>query len=145
VTRQAGCPLCDGTGGRLVFQAARWRLIHAPEPGFPAFYRVVWSEHAREFSDLSREERADCLEAVVQVEEVLRHHLQPAKVNLASLGNVVPHLHWHVIARFEDDSHFPAPVWAAPARQPNAALQARIEDRLPALERDLLGKLGSPA
>jgi diadenosine tetraphosphate (Ap4A) HIT family hydrolase len=37
--------------------------------------------------------------------------LHPDKINLASFGNVVPHLHWHVIPRFEDDAHFPAPIW----------------------------------
>jgi len=37
---------------------------------------------------------------------------KPTKINLASLGNMVPHLHWHVIARFEGDARWPAPVWA---------------------------------
>ena len=46
----------------------------------------------------------------------MRRVLRPAKINLASLGNVVPHLHWHVIARFADDACFPAPIWA-PARR----------------------------
>ena len=48
---------------------------------------------------------------VYAVEQVLRDHLQPAKINLASFGNVVPHLHWHVIPRFADDPHFPQPSW----------------------------------
>ena len=48
---------------------------------------------------------------VAQVEQALRQHLQRTKINLAALGNLVPHLHWHVIARFDWDSHFPAPVW----------------------------------
>jgi diadenosine tetraphosphate (Ap4A) HIT family hydrolase len=42
--------------------------------------------------------------------------MQPDKINLASLGNVVPHLHWHVIPRFADDAHFPSPIWASPQR-----------------------------
>jgi len=46
----------------------------------------------------------------------LRALLQPDKVNLAALGNQVPHLHWHVIPRFADDTHFPDPVWATPRR-----------------------------
>ena len=51
---------------------------------------------------------------VYQVEAAMRQVFRPAKINLASLGNVVPHLHWHVIARFENDANFPAPIWAAP-------------------------------
>ena len=61
----------------------------------------------------------------------------PTKVNIAALGNMVPHLHWHVIARFDWDSHFPAPVWAAAQRLSPAAQEGAVRDRLPALEADL--------
>ena len=57
----------------------------------------------------------------------------PAKINLASLGNVVPHLHWHVIARYEWDSHFPAPVWAHPQRECDTVRETLVAERLPAL------------
>jgi len=39
------------------------------------------------------------------------------KMNLASLGNMTPHVHWHVVPRFADDRHFPNPIWAAPKRE----------------------------
>ena len=97
----------------LVWRGERLRVIRANEVGFPAFYRVVWNAHVAEFSDLSASERAHCMDVVVAVEQALREHLSPTKVNVAALGNMVPHLHWHVIARFEWDSHFPSPVWAA--------------------------------
>ena len=100
----------------MVWQGAHLRVIRADEAGFPAFYRVVWQGHVAEFSDLSPAERQHCMDAVVVVESALREFLQPTKINLAALGNVVPHLHWHVIARFQGDSHFPAPVWAAAVR-----------------------------
>lgn len=112
----AGCALCDGVGGVLVAQGSRCRVIRADEPAFPAFYRVVWTEHVAEFSDLDAAARIDLMEVVCDVERVLRSSLQPTKVNLASLGNVVAHLHWHVIARFDDDTHFPQAVWASPVR-----------------------------
>lgn len=110
------CPLCEADGGLLVFRNQALRVIQASEAGFPAFYRVVWNPHVAEFSDLSPAERDTCMKAVAVVEGVLRAELQPTKVNLAALGNMVPHLHWHVIARFDWDSHFPAPVWSAPQR-----------------------------
>ena len=113
-----GCPLCDCVGGVLVAQRSRCRVIRAEEPAFPAFYRVVWTEHVAEFSDLDAGARAEIMEVVCEVERVLRSALQPTKVNLASLGNVVAHLHWHVIARFEYDTHFPQPVWASAVRAP---------------------------
>jgi diadenosine tetraphosphate (Ap4A) HIT family hydrolase len=116
----AGCPLCETDGGTLIFKNDQFRVIHAVEAGFPAFYRVVWNTHVAEFSSLSVDERNACMNAVVAVEQVLREQLQPTKINLAALGNAVPHLHWHVIARFDWDSRFPGSVWAAPQRTADA-------------------------
>jgi len=138
-----GCVLCEGPGGRLVFEGAKLRVIHAEEAGFPAFYRVVWREHAPEFSDLDAADRVLCMEAVTVVEQCLREHLKPAKVNLAALGNMVAHLHWHVIARFSNDSHFPGSVWAPVQRERNVALEADIAARLPAIEAAMIERLGN--
>jgi len=129
VLRDPACPLCNesdtGIDGTVAHTECL-RVVRATDvAGFPAFYRVVWHEHVREMSDLSPRQRAVCMEVVVAVERVLRQ-LSPAKINVASLGNVVPHLHWHVVARFDWDSHFPDPIWAAPRRSVGA-------DRLEAL------------
>jgi len=132
----SSCTLCTADGGRLIWRGDRLRVIHADEEaekGFPAFFRVVWNEHVAEFSDLSPEDRAHCMQAVTIVEQVLREQLAPTKINLAALGNMVPHLHWHVIARFDWDSHFPAPVWAAAQRGRDLGREAAISARLPAL------------
>ncbi|RYF32233.1 MAG: HIT family protein [Comamonadaceae bacterium] len=139
----AGCVLCETAGGRVVFEAPKFRVIHAAEAGFPAFYRVVWKEHFAEFSDLHREDRLLCLDAVNVVEESLREHLSPSKINLAALGNAVPHLHWHVIARFDWDSHFPGSVWSTAQREATSAQWASIEARLPGMETELQQRLGA--
>ena len=128
------CPLCTTDGGQLVWRGTHLRVIRADEPGFPAFYRVVWNAHVAEFSDLTQAERQHCMDAVTVVEQALREHLAPTKVNLAALGNMVPHLHWHVIARFGWDSHFPAPVWASAQRERDSAQEAMLRERLPALD-----------
>ncbi len=129
------CPLCTDMGGELIAEyAPHFRVIRAVDAHFPAFYRLIWQPHVAEFSDLNADERALCMQAVAAIESVLRQHLpahlQPTKINLASLGNVVPHLHWHIIARFDWDSHYPDPVWAPARRSPKqaelAALQAQI-------------------
>ena len=88
----AACPLCDAAGGILVVRAPQLRVIRAEEAGFPAFYRVVWAAHVAEFTDLAPAERQVCMEAVAAVESLVREHLRPDKVNLAALGNLVPHL-----------------------------------------------------
>ena len=135
------CPLCTEDGGALVWRGAHLRVIRAQEAGFPAFYRVVWNAHVAEFSDLSARERAHCMDAVVAVEQTLREHLSPAKVNIAALGNMVPHLHWHVIARFGWDSHFPSPVWAPAQRPGPVAQEDAVRALLPALEAALQPRL----
>ena len=120
------CPLCSEAGGLLVQRAARWRVVRVPDADFPAFYRVVWNTHVAEFTDLAPAERAECIDVVARVERVLREQLNPTKVNLASLGNMVAHLHWHVIARFDWDSHFPQPVWAQAQRAVEPAAVKRL-------------------
>jgi len=135
------CPLCIASGGSLVFQAEKFRLIRADEAGFPAFYRLVWTRHVAEFSDLSVPDRALCMAAVCEVEQALRDHLQPTKINLAALGNMVAHLHWHVIARFDWDTHFPAPVWAQALRPLDEVRAQSLRSKRDLLEQDLSARL----
>ena len=141
MTAVAGCPLCDAPGGRVVFEGAKLRVIHAQEEGFPAFYRVVWRDHAAEFSDLDAADRVLCMEAVVRVEQCLRDALAPTKLNIAALGNMVAHLHWHVIARFDWDPRFPGSVWAEVQRERAPMREAAIESLLPAMEQDMAKRL----
>ena len=98
-----------------------------------------------EFSDLSAPDRQHAMDTVVAVERALREALQPTKVNLAALGNLVPHLHWHVIARFEGDSHFPQPIWGGRQREGDAALLQRLSAALPAIDARLAADLASAA
>ncbi len=141
MTTHPVCLLCEGLGGVPVWQSARLRVIRAEEAGFPAFYRVVWNDHVAELSDLAAPERQHCLDAVVAVELALRETLQPLKINLAALGNMVPHLHWHVIARFDWDTHFPAPVWAPARREPQPLQIAGVVENRPALEANMAQRL----
>ena len=130
----APCVLCAEAGGQPIWQGEQLRLIRAQEAGFPAFYRIVWNTHVAEFSDLTRAEREHCMQAVTLVEQVLRQQLAPTKINLATLGNMVAHLHWHVIARFDWDSHFPAPVWASAQRPRNLVQEAALAQQLPQVD-----------
>jgi diadenosine tetraphosphate (Ap4A) HIT family hydrolase len=56
--------------------------------------------------------------------------MHPDKINLASLGNMTPHLHWHVIPRFKQDKHFPQPIWGVPQREGNSTLPPGLQTRL---------------
>jgi diadenosine tetraphosphate (Ap4A) HIT family hydrolase len=137
----AACPLCQADGELLVFRNEALRIIQPGEAGFPAFYRVVWNRHVAEFSDLSAAERETCMSAAMVVEQVLRSELQPVKINLAALGNMVPHLHWHVVARFDWDSHFPASVWSAPQRAVDDEQVAAVASRCGEINRLIAEKM----
>jgi diadenosine tetraphosphate (Ap4A) HIT family hydrolase len=113
----AGCDLCERPGGHTVWQDGACRVVRVDDADYPGFCRVIWQEHVSEMSDLSVSEQRHLYSVVNAVESALRTLLRPDKINLASLGNQVPHLHWHVIPRWRDDRHFPQPVWAAPLRE----------------------------
>lgn len=134
MSKQDNCPLCAADGGSLIWRGDKLRVIRAQEEGFPAFYRVVWNDHVAEFSDLSAQDRIVCMDAVALVERVLREQLVPTKINLAALGNMVAHLHWHVIARYDWDSHFPASVWAAARRERDADREQAVAVQLPQVD-----------
>lgn len=131
--RQAGCELCE-LAAPAAWQGEKFSVIVVDDANYPGFCRVILRDHVREMSDLSNEDRLLVNEAVYQVELAVREVMQPLKVNVASLGNVVPHLHWHVIPRYADDAHFPAPVWAQAARQTDEAILAQRRALLPALQ-----------
>jgi diadenosine tetraphosphate (Ap4A) HIT family hydrolase len=140
------CELCTGEGGEVLWRDARCRVVLVDEPGYHGYCRVIWQAHAAEMSELDSAQRSHLMRIVFEVEAGLRECLRPDKVNLASLGNVVPHLHWHVIPRFRDDPHFPNPIWGARMRQPAprsadlAALKRLLAARLAKLAASQVGR-----
>jgi diadenosine tetraphosphate (Ap4A) HIT family hydrolase len=138
VVQMAGCELCGSDGGEVVVRIGPLRIVLVDDSAYPGFCRVIWDAHIVELTDLAPAQRSVCMQAVCQTEAIVREVMAPHKINLASLGNMTPHLHWHVIPRFLDDAHFPAPVWAAVVRTtPTAVLDAR-RARIPALRAALL-------
>ena len=111
------CELCDQIGGELIWKNDLVRVVRVNDPDYPSFCRVILNRHAAEMTDLLPEERQQVMNVVFSVERVLRAVLQPTKINLASFGNMVPHVHWHVIPRYANDVHFPNPVWGARQRE----------------------------
>lgn len=142
-TTVPGCELCESPGGEVLHQGAQFRVVLIDDDHYPGFCRVIWRDHVKEVTDLNELDRMLLMDVLWQVEQVVREVMQPEKINLASFGNMVPHLHWHVIPRYTDDAHFPAPVWAEAQRQPlPATLQIRHE-RLPALRAKMQQRLSA--
>lgn len=113
------CELCAGPGGELLWEDDLCRVVRVGGPegtAFPGYCRVVCRQHVAEMSTLASDDAHRVMDVVLATERALRLTVQPDKINLASLGNMVPHLHWHIIPRWRDDSHFPAPIWATAQR-----------------------------
>jgi diadenosine tetraphosphate (Ap4A) HIT family hydrolase len=129
------CELCDKPGGELIWQSDLCRVVLVDEADYPGFCRVILQRHVQEMSELAAVERQQLMHVVFAVEASLVELLAPDKINLASLGNVVPHVHWHVIPRFRDDKHFPNPVWGPSLRQGVRRAAPKIDALRDSLER----------
>jgi diadenosine tetraphosphate (Ap4A) HIT family hydrolase len=138
------CELCAAAGGELLHATEKWRVVLVDDANYPGFCRVIWNAHVKEMTDLPVPERNELMAAVWIVEQAVRDVMAPHKINLASFGNMVPHMHWHIIPRYEDDAHFPNPVWAAArAVLPDAGTLNARRALLPALRLELLKQLKS--
>ena len=100
----------------MLWQDELCRVVLVDDRDYPGFCRVILNRHVSEMTDLDAAARLRLMQVVFAVEQALRELLQPAKINLASLGNMVAHLHWHVVARQTDDKHFPGSIWSPPLR-----------------------------
>ena len=114
----------------MLWQDDFCRIVLADEPDHPGFLRVILNVHVKEMTDLPAADQQALLRVVMAAEAALREVMTPDKINLASLGNVVPHLHWHVIPRFADDPHFPNPVWGERKRSAAHAAPGELNPQL---------------
>lgn len=146
MTQGATCDLCkllSAPSDALVWRDDKLSVVLVNEAGYPGFARVVWNEHVKEMTDLAPADRTRVMNAVWQVEAAVRAVMAPAKVNLASFGNMTPHVHWHVIPRYTDDVHFPNPTWGEAQRAPDAAAIAARSALLPQLRAAIAANLST--
>ena len=124
------CVLCKDElkpkEGQLIWRGDDCRVILVNDSDLPGFCRVIWNRHVAEMTDLGYGEREHIMTLVFAVEEAIRHVMHPDKVNIATLGNMVPHIHWHVIPRFKDDTYFPGSAWSKRTQEVQAStIEAR--------------------
>ncbi|MDP2153588.1 MAG: HIT family protein [Methylotenera sp.] len=125
------CVLCAPTPHTILWQDDFCRVVLLDDEDYPAYCRVELLAHVKEMTDLLPQDRARMMKVVFAVETALREALNPEKINLASLGNKTPHIHWHVIPRFEHDKHFPNSYWGEAMRESNTSpLDAKMKQTL---------------
>jgi diadenosine tetraphosphate (Ap4A) HIT family hydrolase len=139
------CDLCKllaaPPAGVLVWSDQQLSVLAVDEAEYPGFTRVVWNAHVKEMTDLSAAERNRVMDVVWAVESAQRAVLSPEKINVASFGNMTPHVHWHVIPRYLDDAHFPNPTWAVVQRSSAPEVLASRRALLPALHAAIVERL----
>lgn len=148
--RDAACPLCAQDLPGTLWQDDRLRVICVEDTPLPGFTRIIWRAHAAEMTDLDLASRTQLMRTVWLVEDALRGCLHPDKINIASLGNQIPHLHWHIVPRWRDDPFFPATPWSTPTSDTGRLAawetrQARLQARLSSFQQALVGAMESEA
>jgi len=104
------CPLCASQNENIIKSNNLFRVILVDE--IPGFVRIILNRHIAEFSDLNFDEYCEVMKEVYRIEKIIREVLNPDKINVASLGNYVPHLHIHIIPRYKNDAWFPDSIWS---------------------------------
>lgn len=124
------CALCVPSPHDILWQDDFCRIVLLNDADYPAYCRVELLAHVKEMTDLAPVQRARMMKVVFAVETALREMFNPDKINLASLGNKTPHIHWHVIPRFEKDKHFPNSHWGEAMRNGQMNLLADNQKKL---------------
>ena len=128
------CPLCLESQYPILWQDNNFRVVLVNDQNYPGYCRLEANAHVKEFSDLEDALQIQCMSLIVHIEKAIRKLLQPEKINIASLGNKTPHLHWHIIPRNKDDNHFPEPIWGP-------SLRNNYEDFNPNQEQSFVEKM----
>jgi diadenosine tetraphosphate (Ap4A) HIT family hydrolase len=137
---QTTCSLCTTDGGMIIWKNDLFRIVAFHDSQLPGYLRIISQQHVKEMTDFPQAAQAQLFGLMMVCERLMRETMQPDKINLASLGNQTPHMHWHVIARWKDDAYFPDSIWSNAYRETAAgvlaqrhALAKEFYSRLPAV------------
>ena len=95
--------------------------IETEESEIP-WLKIFTQKAYKEMSEVPGETKFEIYDLLDTIEKEMLSYYSPTKINIASFGNYVPHVHWHIMARFENDSFFPEPMWGIKQRESNLDL-----------------------
>ena len=112
------------------------RVLLMNDATYPWLILVPRLPGLRDLDDLTPPSLQEVAREIQSLSKVMKEIFKPTKMNVAALGNMVPQLHIHVIARFEDDPAWPGPVWGVQPPEPyeGEALEARVSSLRRALD-----------
>ena len=111
------CPMCsrwDDDRDLRIVELTHSYVILNRDQFFPGYTLLFTKSHVAELFHLERSVRAELTEEVATVAKAIYDVFGPAKINYELLGNMVPHMHWHLVPRFASEPLWPRPIWAEP-------------------------------
>ncbi len=114
---QESCPLCSKWDLEPDLRIAEFDVCYAllnRDQFFPGYTFVVSKKHVTELFHMDENARNMVMEEVTRIAKALDALFRPDKINYELLGNMVPHMHWHIIPRFRKDKLWPRPIWSEP-------------------------------
>ena len=85
----------------------------------------IFTKHPyKEMSQVPQEIKLEIYTLLDTIEKEMIKYYNPTKINIASFGNYMPHVHWHIMARFETDSYFPESMWGKKQREKSLELKS---------------------
>jgi len=101
-------------------------FIEIEESEIP-WLKIFTKEPYKEFSDCPKNVKEEIWRVLDIIEKEMLSYYKPTKINIASFGNYMPHVHFHIMARFEEDSYFPEPMWGEKQRESTLSLKSLDE------------------
>ena len=99
----------------IIYQNQHIR-IEIEESEIP-WLKIFAQQNCKEMTDCNAETKRQIWLFLDLIETEMLEYFQPEKINIASFANYVPQVHWHIMARFKEDSYFPEPMWGKKQRQ----------------------------
>lgn len=118
--QQPGCPMCSRWHDDADLQIMEFTtsyLVLNRDQFFPGYCLLFAKQHQTELFHLDQQVRQEMLEEVTRVAAVLSRTFKADKINYELLGNMVPHIHWHIVPRHQSDPLWPRPIWAEPRQE----------------------------
>lgn len=111
------CPMCnrwESDADLRIAELEHSYVILNRDQFFPGYTLLFSKTHVTELFHLDRRVRGELMEEISRVAEALFVTFRPDKINYELLGNMVPHMHWHLVPRFASEPLWPRPIWAEP-------------------------------
>lgn len=111
------CDRWQSDAGLRIAELEHSYLILNRDQFFPGYCLLVTKQHQTELFHLDQPARQGLMEEVSRVAQALATCFQPDKLNYELLGNMVPHIHWHLVPRFRSEPLWPRPIWSEPHQE----------------------------